>query len=199
MHGPKCQGPHNPKGLWIQSAQGHNFKCMAERFICRDQKYQVGGEQKEDTIVLPVFPVDLPEKIDVEGYTLLLKTSFHVSLVCIGKIIEKYSVLIPDFINKVVNDFCEFVQTNSIDFLRYRNEFSFVTQSERRSVVVMCDVSNLDKFSQFVNQKYRLKVEYPPTHITLYTLQPDKGIYLTNSEDIKQLTEPIPNPGLSLG
>lgn len=165
--------------------------------ICEGRKYQLGGP-KEDTIGLPVSVVNLPEKIDVEGCTLLLKSSFHVSLVCIGKIIEKYNVSIPNFINKVVDDFCEFTKENNIDFISYSGESRFVAQNERRSVVVMCDVSNLDKFFKFINQKYGLNVEYPPTHVTIYTLQPDKGIFLTDSEDIKQLTKSITISGLVL-
>lgn len=170
---------------------------MNQKFICGGEKYQLGGP-REDTIGLPVSIEGLPEKIEVEGYTLLRKTSFHVSLVCIGNIIEKYNVSIPDFQNKVVADFCEFIQKDSVNLLRYRNEFRFATQSERRSVVVMCDVSNLDEFFQLINQRYGLRVEYPPTHITLYTLQLNSGIFLTDSEDIKQFTKSITNPDLLL-
>lgn len=161
--------------------------------ICGGEKYHLGGS-KEDTIGLPVSLAGLPEKIEVGGYTLLLRTSFHVSLVCIGKIIERHNISTPDFLNKVVENFCSFVKENPVDLLGYRDEFRFVVENERRSVVVMCDISNLDKFSEYMNRKYGLTVEYPPTHVTLYTLQPDKGIFLTDSEDIQRLTKIIPNP-----
>lgn len=167
------------------------------KFICGEQKYQLGGP-REDTVGLPVSVTGLPEKVEIEGYTLFLKTSFHVSLVCIGKIIEKHKVIIPDFINKIVDDFCEFTWTNSINFLRYRNEFRLAVQNEKRSIVVMCDISNLDEFFKFMNKKYNLNVEYPPTHITLYTLQLDKGIFITDAEDIEKFTKLITNPGLIL-
>ena len=167
------------------------------KVICENKKYQLGGPQ-EDTIGLPVLVSGLPEKIEVEGQALFLKTSFHVSLVCIGKIIEKHNVSIPDFINKIVDDFCEFTRTNNINFLRYRNEFRFASQNDRCSVIAMCDVSNLDKFFQLINQKYGLNIEYPPTHVTIYTLQPDKGIFITDSKDIRELTKLIDNLGLVL-
>lgn len=170
---------------------------MANKFICGGEKYEV-GPPKEDTIILPVSLAGLPAEIEVKGYKLVPRTSFHVSLVCIGKIIEKHNVSIPDFINKVTNDFCNFVQIDSIDFLRYRDEFRFAALGEKRSVVVMCDVSNLDKFFTLINKKYGLKLEYPPTHVTLYTLPEQRGIFLADSEDIKKLTKPIPNPGLVL-
>lgn len=170
---------------------------MTNRFICGGEKYQVGGPT-EDTIILPVFPADLPAEISAEGYKLTPRNEFHVSLVCIGKIIEKHNVSIPDFISKITNNFCDFVQTNPIDFLRYRDEFKFAALDEKRSVVVMCDVSNLDKFFTLINKKYGLNLEYPPTHVTLYTLQQKRGVFLTDSEDIKKLTKQIPNPGLVL-
>lgn len=163
------------------------------RFICDGEKYQIGG-LKEDTIGLPVSFSGLPEKINIEGYELSLKTSFHVSLVCIGKIIKKNNLSIPDFINKVIADFCESTKRASIDLAQLRDEFRFVSQNERRTIVVMCDISNLDKFFDSINQKYGLKLEYPPTHITLYTLQPDVGIFLTDTNDLNKLTKKIEVP-----
>ena len=164
------------------------------KFICGGEKYQIGGP-KEDTIGLPISLPDLPEKIEVEDYELSLKTVFHISLVCAEKIIEKNNLTIPDFVNKVVADFCEFTKHTSIDFARCRNEFRFVAENERRTVVVMCDISNLNKFFDFINQKYGLKLEYPPTHITLYTLQPNIGIFLTDANDLNRFTKKIKAPG----
>jgi len=110
---------------------------------------------------------------------------------------ERHDVSDSDFINNVVDDFCEFVKVNDIDILRFRDEFKFVVQDEKRSLVAMCDVSNLDKFFDLINNKYGLKLEYPPTHVTLYTL-PSGGIYLVDAEDIRRFTQPVDNPGLVL-
>ena len=171
---------------------------MAKKFICASEKYEVGG-QKEDVIALPVSLSGLPSTIEVEGYTLFLKTSFHVSLVCIGKIAEKNGIQDSKFVNKVVADFCDFIKHTSIEFQSYKNEFRFATQAKERSVVVMCNISNLDRFFDYVHLKYGLSVEYPPTHVTLYTLQPGIGIFLTDSEDIESITKLIPEPvGITL-
>jgi hypothetical protein len=170
---------------------------MAKKFICNGEKYEVGGPN-EDTIGLPVSFSSLPPTIEVEGHTLLLKTSFHVSLVCIGKIAQKNNLTDPDIVNKMVLDFCKFTQRIAVDLKEYRDEFKLATEAERRAVIVMCNISNLDKFFDFINQKYGLKLEYPPTHVTLYTLQPNMGIFLTDSEDMRKLTKPTKNPGLVL-
>lgn len=161
--------------------------------ICLSQKYQLAGPDK-DTIGLPVKIANLPKQIEVEGYKLLIKTSFHCSLVCIGKIMEKYRILRPDFINEVVGDFCGFAQNKSVDFIRFSGEFRFASQNKRRSVIAMCEVSNLDEFYEIMNKKYGLKVALPPTHVTLYTLQPDLGIFLVNNEDIDNLTKAVTLP-----
>ncbi len=167
---------------------------MAKELICGGKKYQIGGP-KEDSIGLPVSIVGLPDKIKVEGRVLLLKTSFHISLVCVGKIIERYNISISDFLNKVAANFCEFINENgAINFLRYRDEFRFAEDDKRKSVIVMCDISNLNNFFEFINKKYNLAIEYPPAHITLYTSEKDKGIFLTDSDEIKRLTKIIPDP-----
>jgi hypothetical protein len=63
----------------------------------------------------------------------------------------------------------------------------------------MCKISNLSEFFESINKKYGLSIEYPPTHVTLYVLPSKMGIFLTDSNDIQKLTEPIINPiGLSL-
>lgn len=167
------------------------------KFICGREKYVLGGP-KEDSIGLPVSFSNLPKKMDVEGYTLLLKNSFHISLVSVGKIIDNYKVLTSDFLDRVVADFCDFVRENEIELIGYRDEFRFVSENERRAVIAMCDVSNINKFFDLINEKYKLNLEYPPTHVTLYTLQPDSGIFVTDANGIEKFTKPIANPGLAL-
>lgn len=158
------------------------------KLIC-ENKYEFVFQ----TIGLPVELKNLPNELLMDGNTLLLKTKFHVSLVCIGKIIEKYNVSIHDFENKIVNDFCEFSKTYNIKVLEY-NDFKFVARDDLKTIIVMCKVSNLDKFFELINKKYKLNIEYPPTHVTLYTLEGKLGIFLTDSNDIKNLTKLIPNP-----
>ena len=134
---------------------------------------------------------NLPSEVFINDDKLLLKSTFHVSLVCINEIIKKHNVVIQNFKNLVLNDFCEFSNKNNIEILEY-NDFKFAKENDLRSVIVMCKVSNLDKFFNILNKKYNLTIEYPPIHITLYTIT--KGIFLTDINDIKNLTKPILNP-----
>lgn len=163
---------------------------MGLELICAN-KYQFNTTNK--VIGLPIRLENLPSRLKIEDNDLVLKTSFHVSLVCVGKIIEKYNVSIPNFESKITNDFCEFSNQNDIKVLEYNN-FKFVTEKDQKTVVVMCKVLNLDRFFKILNEKYGLNIEYPPTHVTLYVLPGKSGIFLTDENDIKNLTSPISNP-----
>ncbi len=165
---------------------------MEKRFICGGNKYVISPT---NTIWLPVSLENLPKEIEVQGCTLYFPSPFHVSLVYVGRIIETYNISIPDFLNKIINDFCDFTATNNIEVIRYNNEYKFVSRDGLKTVVVMCEVSNLNKFFDFINKKYKLNIKYPPTHVTLYnTLKGEPGIYLMDSNDIKNFTVSIPNP-----
>lgn len=164
---------------------------MEKKFICGGDQYTISAT---NTITLPVSLENLPNEIVIDDNKLSLKSSFHVSLVCINEIIRKHHISIPGFKDSIINSFCEFIKTNDIKLLNYLEEFKFAVQDDLKTIVVMCRVSNLDKFFVIVNKKYGLKIEYPPTHVTLYMLESKPGIFLTDSNDIKNLTKPIPNP-----
>ena len=163
--------------------------------ICGNSKYELAGVNG-DVISLPLSFDNLPEKIQVKGETLYTPTPYHISLVCIGIIKGKYNIGIPDFINKIVEDFCEFTKENKIEITRYKDEYRFVDDKQsKKTVVVMCEVSNLDKFFDFINQKYKLNIKYPAPHVTLYnTLKGKPGIPLIDEDDLKNFTTIIKNP-----
>ncbi|MFA5022638.1 MAG: hypothetical protein WC508_06225 [Patescibacteria group bacterium] len=163
---------------------------IEKQYICNGTKYTFRSE----TISLPVSIESLPPTLKTENCELRLKSSFHISLVPIGKLVEKFDIKDINFKTAVISDFCNFVKENDISFVKHKDEFRFVAQNERKSVILMAEVSNLSKFFDALNQKYKLNTETPPAHITLYTLQPDIGIFITDSKDLKQLTKVIENP-----
>lgn len=68
---------------------------LDNNFICDTVKYTFN----EQTIAVGVNLKNLPKSIEVDDIQLILKSEFHVSLVCIGKIIEKHNIQITDFEN----------------------------------------------------------------------------------------------------
>lgn len=117
-----------------------------------------------------------------------------MSLVCVGQIIEKFHVELPDFIAAVTTDFCTYTKERPIQFKGFRDEFRFVTKDEKRSLIAMCDIENLEGFFDLLNKKYSLHISYPPTHVTLYTLQTDMGIFVTDADELVGLTKRVPAP-----
>lgn len=163
---------------------------MLNTYTCDTNKYTFGNK----TISLPVVIKDLPKTIEVYGIKLLLKSSFHISLVCVGKILENNPILPTTFIEQVINRFCEFTKNHEISLVGYNNEFRLVENADRVSVIAMADVSNLNTFFDLINLEFGLNLSYPPTHVTIYTLQPDLGIFVTNTEDLQRLTKIITAP-----
>lgn len=147
-----------------------------------------------NTICLLVSFNQIPDQIIFNEKTFVINTFLHVSLVCVSKIIEKYNVLIPNFENKIINDFCEFSRDNKVKKVEHTDDFKFVSKEDKETIIVMCKIPNLDKFFELINKKYELNIKYPPTHVTIYTLPGKLGIFLTDENDIKKLTKPIPNP-----
>ena len=148
--------------------------------VCGD-KY---GISANNTIVLSVSLENFPQEIIV---------FFNISLVCINEIIKKHNVLDSSFRDSVLQDFCEFVEKNDVSLLNFNEEFKFAEENDLKTIIILCRVSNLEKFFETINKKYGLNIEYPPTHVTLYSID-GRGIFLTDTSDIKNLTKPIPNP-----
>ncbi len=145
-------------------------------------------------IGLPLEINGLPATLELEGETFFLKSEFHVTLIAPGKILEKYNFDIPDFYNKIVADFQAFVKVQSVEFIRFSGEFRLVNETDKKTLIGMCEVSALNSFFDAVNRTYSLSLDYPPLHVTLYTLQPDRGIFVTDMADINEKTRLITAP-----
>lgn len=160
------------------------------QFICDTTKYVLG----KGYIMLPVEVTNLPPIIEVEGATLTRKSSFHVSLVSVKEILARTGDILNEEI--IVKNFCDFVATHEVSLAGYTDEFRYAKDGERESVVVMCNLSNLEPLFNYLNQVLQLNLEVPPAHVTLYTLQPDIGIGLISPADLatktKIVTEQIP-------
>ncbi len=127
----------------------------------------------------------LPETIIVEGYALHRKSEFHISLICAKRI-----AALIDPINSVqietaiVSDFIQFVQSNPLTDYQVSREFRFVERDQKKTLVVMVAVPDIESFFEVLRQKYGTELPLQPTHITLYTLQPEIGIGILSQEEL---------------
>lgn len=168
---------------------------MLNEFTIGNVTYQIGGPNY-DSIGLPIRLNNLPAELTIDGYRMVRKKAFHVTLVPVGNIAQRHEINDPNLLEELLKDFQQFVAQHPIRFLRLTNEFRFVTQNNRRTIVGMCEVENLDKFYATINLQYNFIFEVPPTHVTLYTLYGGPGIFLIDHMDIESLTKVIDNPGL---
>ncbi|MEX0917337.1 MAG: hypothetical protein WDZ90_02345 [Candidatus Paceibacterota bacterium] len=159
-----------------------------------DDSYICGGEKftyRNGYIALPLGLSGLPESIEIGGEVLQRKTEFHVSLLRVKTILEKF----PNTEEQIINSFCEFVKKEDISFLHFTGEFRFAEKlaetGERKTVVAMCEVSNLRVFSDQLANELGVLISPQPTHVTLYTLQPNAGIGLNSPEDLNTLSKPV--------
>lgn len=133
---------------------------------------------------------DLPDTFEVDGETLLKKDHFHVSLLCVKNILE----VKPDIEDEVLKHFCDFIKDNEVKFEGFTKEFRFAQNDERKSVVALCKVSDLHKFSEYLTKKIGITVVPQPAHVTIYTLQPNAGIGLNSPEEMGEKSEPVEVP-----
>lgn len=141
---------------------------------------------------------NLPDTISVEGYTLLLKKEFHVSLICAKKI----AVLIDPENNRkieaeIVELFKEFIKHQPLSDFSLNTELRFVELDQRKTVIVMTHVPGLDQFFNMLEKHYGNKLPLQPTHITLYTLQPEVGIGILSKGELEKLSTIVVVPELT--
>jgi len=138
-------------------------------------------------LMLPVEIEGLAKGLSFAGHSLVLKTSFHVSLLCIknlpstqGQAIEK----------KILNLLDLYLENHSISFSGFTGEIREVKDEKdgRYSLVAMVHVRGLKEFFDLLRKDMFLEVDDQPTHITLYTLGLNKGIGVNNAKTFNALT-----------
>lgn len=133
---------------------------------------------------------DLPDTIELFGDTLLRKPHFHVSLLCV----EDIPSINPETESKILQHFCGFAAENEIKLAGFTKEFRLAKYKERKSVVAMCEITNLLAFAEYLSQKIGIEIAPQPTHVTIYTLQPDKGIGLNSPAELEEKSEVVEVP-----
>jgi hypothetical protein len=158
-------------------------------YICNTQKFKYN----KGYLALPIrLDSDkLPKTLFAENTALSIKTSFHVSLMCIKNVEENTDI--ENIAAKITNLFCEFIENHEIHFENFTGIFRFTERDEdgRKSLVGMCNIKNLNNFFDKVNTDLELNIPYQPTHVSLYTLNLDEAIGLNSQEDIEAMTKDV--------
>lgn len=135
-------------------------------------------------IAMDVPDLDVPDKLTVRGVDLVKKPKLHVSLVCV----KEYSGGAPETEDKVIQLFCQYLKSNPVDFDRYSGEFRFAEDDEKKTLVAMCIINGLGPFFDLVKRELGIDMSEQPTHVTLYTLQPNVGVGLFSKQMVQDLS-----------
>jgi hypothetical protein len=163
----------------------------------------------DDFVALPLdlSSIPLPPRL---AFAFVKREEFHVTLVGSGHGLSK----------KVANDwgldsleaksqvaaFCRrslvesnFKATLMPVFFSVEKAYEYPIQHTRRSVAALCAVSGVDDFYLRLSDWLRFKVEPPPFHVTLYTLEDEmskRGIGLVTKEELYAHGKPFVDPVL---
>ncbi len=147
---------------------------------------------------MPVTP-GLPPTIEVKGYKLLLKSEFHISLIKARFVAELVNPNRQDQIEQeIVAAFEKFIATQPLTEFHPTGVFRLAQVDVRKTVVGMCEVPHLQDFFDQLRATYKVDIPDQPTHITMYTLQPEKGIGLLSPAQLEQDSQVVEIPEINI-
>ncbi|HTE58641.1 MAG TPA: hypothetical protein VK694_07945 [Verrucomicrobiae bacterium] len=139
----------------------------------------------------------LPEQVTVQGFELLRKPEFHISLVCAYKLAQLIDLKNKQRVEKeIVDEFKKFVGNQSLAAYKLLPEFRFAQREHKKTLVVMTEVPGLSDFFDTLRQKFQIDLPSQPAHITLYALQPNAGIRIFTDEELQHDSIPVEVPEL---
>ena len=141
---------------------------------------------------------NVPEKISVDGYELFKKGEFHVSIMALKNLAPMLNAENPEQASEQLKqDFLEFVKTHDVTDFRLTGEYRLVKRDERVTVVAMVELKNIDELFDYLRSKHGIDFPTQPTHITMYTLQPEAGIGILSQDELIDSSSVIDIPALA--
>ncbi len=145
-------------------------------------------QYKTGYIYLPISPdlQGLNTDLELFGDTYHLKSTFHVSLVCVKNIVKVDSTVEE----KVITVFNNFIKDTRLNDILFLPEYRLVSHSDgRKSFIQMVTVKNIELLFEKIRKELNIQIDTQPTHVTIYTLQKDKGIGVNTQEDYQNTFE----------
>lgn len=142
---------------------------------------------------------DLPTKIEIDGKTLFKKDEFHVSLMALNHLVP----LINAGTNNVteddlVQDFIDYQSNTDLSQFQPTNIFRYAKRDIRETVIAMVNVPNIEGLFKKLRIKYVVDIPTQPTHITLYSLQPDASIGILSKSELERDSKQIELPKIKI-
>lgn len=141
---------------------------------------------------------NLPTDISVNGYKLYIKDEFHISIMALqnlARLIDASNIEAVEA--ELKNDFLEFVTINPLNTYNLNDEFRLVKRGKRATLVAMVDLPGVEDLFSRLRKNYSVDLPTQPTHITLYTLQPNRGIGILSQEEVDRESAKVDVPKLN--
>jgi len=144
-------------------------------------------------------PINLPAQIEIDGKILFKKDELHISLMALKHLVPMINIGTNNVSeDDLVQDFLDYQSTTDLSQFQPSNIFHYVKRDERESIVIMADVPNLEGLFEMLRAKYGVDLPIQPTHITLYTLQPEAGIGILSQNELERDSKRVDLPELKL-
>jgi hypothetical protein len=141
---------------------------------------------------------NMPEQIVVEGNSLFRKEEFHVSIMAIKNLAPLLnSTNSEEAAERLKDSFLEFEKTHNLTKFNLTGQFRLVKRDERITVVAMVELEGVEELFAFLREKHGVEFPTQPTHITIYTLQPEAGIGILSEDEMKRDSITVELPELA--
>jgi hypothetical protein len=162
-------------------------------------KYPYALYDNSSILLTELVIPELPKELTFKGQKLFVKDEFHITLVSVRHLAE---VINPNdsyrAAHQILQEFNKFIETNSLEEYEISSDLRFVQTDREKTIVVMANVSNLDKFFKHLNHKFSVKLPKQQAHVTLYRYPKDFiGIPIPSLEILESISKPIEIPELN--
>ncbi len=141
---------------------------------------------------------NLPASIEVEGAKLYKKTEFHITLVSAKSVLRSIEgePSLESLGDEIVEEFKKFITANQIKDYTLLPEFRLLKRGDSKTLVTMVKIDNNQKFFDLLREKYGAKIPDQPTHITIYSFDPETGLYINSAAELERDTHIVDVPEL---
>ena len=139
---------------------------------------------KNDELASIVLPMDsvlfdaLPQVVSWNGLELSKKEEFHMTLLHV----QQASELSGRPREETASLFNSFVGKNPIECLSLSNDLRYAEEGANKTILVRCIVSHVDGLFADLNRTFAIAMPVQPAHVTLYSLEKNKGIHINSDE-----------------
>jgi len=140
--------------------------------------------------------IEMPQKqIEFRDKTFYLKEEFHCTLVsvkCImAELIEKHGREGGPLKRQILGEVEAARQQSEPVFVEFKDELRYVIKEDNQSIVIMVNIAKLEPIFKRLRNKYQIDIPSQPTHVTLYSIIPNKGIGIPSPKALETITELI--------